>query len=141
MSMIPVGGTKQSGLVTAAVNGNSIGVFDTWTGGDAAATSAQHRSGGQGNMTSYRTLPKYSMITIGRVNNLAVDWDLIRGLIPQAGLVSGSVTIQPLDSDLNAYGNSRTATGLFLGVKGLDGDSDSEDIQSYQLDFSVDSWA
>lgn len=137
---LPVGGTEQSELVTVVVNGSTIGTFSTWTGGDAMATSAQHRSGGQANMTSYRTRAKYSEMTVGRPVNLAVDWETIRSLIPLAGLVPGSVTLQPLDADLNAYGASRTATGMFLGVGGLKGDSNSEAIQTFDLHFSVDQW-
>jgi hypothetical protein len=138
---IPVGGTEQSELVTVAVNGDSLGVFDTWEGGDAMATSAQHRSGGQKNQTSYRTLPKYTDMKVSRVLNLAVDWELVRDLVPQAGVVPASVTVQPLDSDQNAYGNARTATGMFLGVDGIKGDSTSEALQMFGLNFSVDSWA
>jgi hypothetical protein len=138
---VPVGGTEQSELVTASVDGISLGVFDTQSGGDAAAPSTQHRGGGQSGLRSYRTRPKYSEITISRVLNLAVDWELIRQLIPLAGLVMGSVTIQPLDADLNAYGTSRTATGMFLGVKNVKVDSNSDALQMFELDFSVDQWA
>lgn len=135
-----VGGTEQSELISFAVNGKTIGVFNTYEGGDAYATAAQYRSGGQANMTSYRTRPKYSDITVGRVVNLAVDWEVVRGLIPLSGLVSASCTLQPLDADLNAYGNSRTASGLFLGVGGIRADSDSEAIQNFNLKMSVDVW-
>lgn len=135
-----VGGTELSELATVAVNGTTIGVFDTWSGGDALAPSAQHRSGGQQQMTSYRTLAKYSEMSVGRVLNLAVDWETIRGLIPLAGQVPASITLQPLDADLVAYGNSRTATGMFLGVSGIKGDSNSETLQDFQLHMSVDAW-
>ncbi len=135
-----VGGTEQSELVTATVNGVTIGTFNSADGGDAYATATQNRSGGQANMTSYRTRPKYTELNVSRVVNLAVDWEVIRGLIPLAGLVPGSVTIQPLDTDLNAYGNPRTATGMFLGVGGVRIDSNSEALQNFTLRFSVDVW-
>lgn len=139
-SPVPIGGTEQSELVSVVVNGQSLGVFDTWSGGTSSAPNAQHRSGGQFNQTSYTTLPKYSPITVSRVLNLTRDWELIRLLNNIAGIVTGSVTLQPLDATLNAYGNSRTATGMFLGVKGTKGDSTSEALQMFELDFSVDSW-
>lgn len=138
---IPVGGTEQSELVTVSINGQSFGVWDTWDGGGSLAPAAQHRSGGQKNMTSYRTLPKFAELTVSRVVNLAVDWELDRALKTIAGVVPGSVTIQPLDADQNAYGNAQTATGMFLGVDGMKGDSNSEAQQMYVLHFSVDSWA
>jgi hypothetical protein len=137
----PVGGTQQSELVTVAINGVTIGVFDTLTGGDVTAPPTKFRSGGQYNETSYQTLPKYSDISVARVVNLAVDWEVIRGLRQLAGRVPMTVTVQPLDADLNAYGESQTATGLFLGVKGIHIDSNSEAIQEFTLDMSVDSWS
>ena len=135
-----VGGTEQSQLVSVAVNGTTIGVFDSFDGGDALAPSAQHRSGGQGNMTSYKTLPKYSEATVGRVLNLAVDWETVRGLIPLAGQVRMTATLQPIDTDLVAYGNSRTASGMFLGISGIKTDSNSEALQNFMLHMSVDTW-
>lgn len=135
-----VGGTEQSQVISMSVNGQTIGTFNTMDGGDAYATAAQYRSGGQANMTSYRTRPKYTDITVGRVVNLAVDWEVIRGLIPQAGLVPAQCTLQPVDTDLNAYGASRTASGLFLGVGGIRVESDSESIQNFMLKMSVDVW-
>lgn len=136
----PVGGTEQSILVTVQVNGQSLGVWDTATGGDSLAASTQHRSGGQKNMTSYRTLPKFSELVVSRVCDLSVDWELIRTIKSIAGGVPGSVTEQPLDSDNNAYGASQTATGLFLGVTQPKADSNSETAQMYELHFSVDQW-
>ncbi len=138
---LPIGGTEQSEVVTVAINGVTIGTFNTWSGGDAMAPKAQTCSGGQSNLTSYQTLPKYSDMVVGRVMNLAVDWELVRSLNEQAGQVTASVTVQPLDIDRNVYGNARTATGMFLGVGGLKGNSDSETLQDYELHFSVDRWA
>ena len=135
-----IGGTEQSQLVTVSINGTTVGTFDTFDGGDALAPSAQHRSGGQANMTSYKTLAKYSEASVSRVLNLAVDWETVRGLVPLAGQVPMTATLQPLDSDLVAYGNSRTATGLFLGVSGVKVDSNSEALQSFMLHMSVDAW-
>lgn len=137
----PVGGTEQSELITVAIDGYSVGVFDTWTGGDAQAANTQYRSGGQLNQSSYQTLVKYTVLTVGRVLNLAVDWELIRRLRPLSGRASGLVSIQPLDADLNIYGKPHVAVGLLLGIKALKGDSHSEAIQTYTIDFSVDSWS
>jgi hypothetical protein len=141
MTVLPVGGTELSQLVTAVVNGTSIGVFDTLTGGDSVAPGAQYRSGGMGIQVSYTTLPKFSDIKITRVLDESVDWELIRTLKQQAGRVAGSVTVQPLDSDGNSYGNSQTSQGMFLGVGSIKVDSNSDTIQTYELTFSVDSWS
>lgn len=135
-----VGGTDQSYLVTVVMNGTNVGVFDTWSGGDAVAKSNKHRPGGMGDEVAYASLPSFTDMTVGRVLEADRDWDLV-GLITQyGGRVPGSITIQPLDADGNAYNSSRTATGVFLGVKGLKADSTSDAIQMYELDFAVTSW-
>lgn len=140
-STMPVGGTEQSVLVTISIDGVTFGTFNTFDGGDALAPAAQHRSGGQANMTSYRTLAKYSEASVSRIVNLAVDWEVVRQLIPAAGSVSCTATLQPLDADLNAYGKARVATGMFLGISGIKVDSDSESLQNFMLHMSVDQWA
>lgn len=140
-NVLPIGGTEQSQLITVVVNGQSLGVFDSYSGGDAAAASTQHRAGGQRTQTSYATLPKYSGITVSRVFQLTRDVALVKTLRQKAGIVTGSVTVQPLDATGNAYGQAMVASGQFLGVKGLKGDSESEAVQMFELDFSVDSWA
>lgn len=136
-----VGGTEQNVLVSVAVNGQTIGTFDSFTGGDALAKPAQHRSGGQETLTSYRTLALYSEATVSHIMWLEVSWEMVRGLIPKAGSVPMSATLQPIDADGNAYGNARTATGMFLGVSGIKVDSNSEVLQSFMLHMSVDAWS
>lgn len=141
MTVLPVGGTELSQLITAVVNGVSIGVYDTMMGGDAVAPSAQYRTGGMGIQKSYVTLPKYTEVKITRVLDESVDWELIRTLKQQAGRFAGSVTSQPLDADGNTYGNAQTTQGLFLGIGAVKTDSNSDAIQTYELTFSVDSWS
>jgi hypothetical protein len=135
------GGTEQSDLVTAVVNGVSLGKFDTWSGGEVMSKPPQHRAGGQKNRKSYPVHADFSNITVGRVHEADRDTELLAGLRQIAGSVPGSVTVQGLDPDGNAYGQSHTYTGLFLGDKGLKGDSSSEALQTYDLEFTVDDYA
>jgi hypothetical protein len=136
----PIGGTEQSQIVSVSINGVSIGIFNSLTGGGSTATVPQARSGGQLNQQSYRVRPKYGAIKVSRILNLATDWELIRSLKPQAGLAPASVTVQPVDADLNAYGESQTATGMFTGVDDINVNVDSEAVQNFTLNFTVDAW-
>lgn len=140
-SALPVGGTEQDILVTVAVNGTSLGVFDSSSGGTADAPSVQHRAGGQVSRTSYATQPNYSAITVSRINQYTRDWELIRQLKPLAGKVPMSVTLQPLDATRNPYGSAQVATGLLLTVKEPTSDSTSDAQQMWEMTMSVDSWA
>lgn len=136
----PIGGTEQSELVTLVINGNSAGVFDSWSGGDAMAKSAQHRPGGMGPQKSYPAKRTYTDMKVSRVLEFDRDWELVALISQFGGEQMASVTIQPIDPDGNAYGNSRTATGMFLGVSGIKGDSNSEAVQMFDITISVDSF-
>lgn len=138
---MPVGGTLLNQSVTVVVDGQNLGVFDTFTGGDAVSKVTKHRPGGMGPERAYPGLPSFSDLTVTRVNEFDRDWEIIRSLRPKAGRVLGSVTVQPLDSDGNAYGNSQTYSGRFVGVKGLKGDSKSEAESMYDLDFAIEAVA
>ena len=133
--------TKQQFLITAVINGVTYGVFDRYSGGDAVADARMHRPGGMGDQKSYVTLAKYSNMTIGRVLERQRDWELTRTLKPIAGRVLASVTIQPLDQNGAAWGTAQVASGRFLGVKGIDSDSDSDEIEMYELEFAIEHWA
>lgn len=135
---MPLGGTEQSSLVTVVVDGTNFGVFDTYAGGDALAKSVKHRPGGMGSERSYVTLASYSDMKVSRVLEIDRDWDMAAFLTVFAGRVPGSVTVQPLDGDGNAFGNSHTFSGVFLGVSGIKGDSNSEAVQMVDLDFSIE---
>jgi hypothetical protein len=137
---LPIGGTEQAELITAVVNGVNLGKFNTWSGGDVTSKPPQVRQGGQANRQSFPVHADYSNIKIGRVHQADRDVELVAGLMIIAGKVPGSVTIQGLDADGNAYGQSHTYTGLFMGVSGLKGDTTSEAIQNYDLEFTVDSF-
>lgn len=132
---------EQQYSVTVVVNGATIGAFDTYTGGDAIAKSNKHRPGGMGEEKSFVALPSYTDMTVSRVLERQRDWELTRQLVPLAGRVLGSVTIQPLDENGAAWGASRVASGRFLGVKGWKADSNSDAVLMYELDFSIEHWA
>lgn len=141
MTTIPIGSTEQARLITVVVNGVNLGAFQSYSGGDTTAKVTKSREGGMGTEVPYPGLPSYSDMKVSRVNQAQRDWELVRSLKPMSGRVTGSVTIQPLDTTGNAYGNSQTATGLFLGVSGTKGTSDSEAPSKYDLDFSITSWS
>lgn len=137
----PVGGTEQSELLSVVVNNQPLGVFDTKTGGDALAKDIKHRPGGMGPELPYTSLPTYSTMTLSRVYQANRDHELVRSLIPLAGRVAASVTIQPLDAEGNAYGQARTASGWFLGVREPKIDSTSDAVQMYDIEMSVVAYA
>lgn len=127
--------------VTVIIDGQTIGVFDTFNGGDAIATSTKHRPGGMGEEKDYASLPSYSDITVSRVYERERDHELLRSLTRKAGRVPWSITEQPLDASGNAWGAPTVYSGRFLGVKRGDVDSTSGEPRMCELDGSVTSVA
>jgi hypothetical protein len=129
--------TKMQFLITVVVDGQNIGVFDTWSGGDAVATESKHRPGGMGTEESYVSLPSYTSGAVTRVYKRERDHELLRTLTGKAGRVPASVTEQPLDDNGNAWGKPTVYSGRFLGPKRGDMDSTSDDPRMLELDISV----
>lgn len=133
---LAIAASEQNYLVTVVVNGTALGVFDSWSGGDAVAKSNKHRAGGMGPEKAYASLPSYTDMTVSRVLEPARDWELVRSLKNLAGDVNASVTIQPLDADGNTWGKPKVYSGMFLGVKDGKVDSTSDAIKMFELDIS-----
>lgn len=129
--------TQMEALVTATVDGLSLGVFDTRSGGDNVGTEVKHRPGGMGPEQTYTSLSSPTTITVSRVFENARDFELMRRLQAIAGRNHpASVTEQPLDGDGNAYGQPITWSGSFLGVKWGGVDSNSSTARMVELDIS-----
>lgn len=129
--------TEQNYLVSVVVNGQALGTFDAYSGGDAQAKSVKHRPGGMGPEKSYSSLPSYTTLTVSRVLEPARDWELVRSLTQIAGRVDASMTEQPLDANGVAWGKPKTFTGHFLGVKPGKVDSTSDAIRMFEVDIDV----
>lgn len=138
---VPIGGVEQASSITVVVDGQVLGIFDSYSGGEPTAKSNKHRPGGMGAEVSYGSLPSWSDISVSRVYQTDRDWELERTLVTKAGRVSFSMTEQPLDPDGNSYGNPKTWSGRFLGVKPGKADSTSEAVRMWEIDAEITSEA
>jgi hypothetical protein len=129
--------SEQNFLLTVVVDGQSLGTFDSFSGGDATAKSIKHRPGGMGPEVNYASLPVFSALTVSRVLEPARDWELIRTLNQKAGRVNASMTEQPLDADGNPWGNPKVYSGAFRGVKPGKVDSTSDNLRMFEVDLDV----
>lgn len=129
--------TEMQGLITVVVDGQSLGVFDTRSGGDVAATETKYRPGGMGPEKGYVALPSPAAVTVSRAYENERDVALMKVLQAKAGRVLGSVSEQPLDDEGNAYGAPTVFAGRFLGLKWGNADSMSNNVRKVELDFSI----
>jgi hypothetical protein len=132
-----VGGIEQAYLVTCRVDGQDLGVWDTFSGGGPTTKTNMHRPGGMGEQVIYTSLPTYADVKVGRVLNDDRDWELSRRLATKCGRVRCSATVQPLDADGNAYGKSKTYSGILASLDDGKVDSTSEANKMLELTFGI----
>jgi hypothetical protein len=132
--------SQQQFLTTLHVDGfGNVGVFDKQDGGDVTTTPVKHRPGGSKVEVIYPSLPVYGTITLERVydNEFRNDQVTIANLRKLVGSGKCTVTEQPLDANLNAFGTPRTFTGLLTAVKDGGVDSTSEAARLWTVDIDI----
>ena len=125
-------------LVTLHVTGyGNTGVWDKMTGGNVTANLPRHRQGGQKVETVWPGLQTISDITLSRVYDNYYrnpkDQVVIAKLNKLAGTAQATVTQQPLDQNLVAFGTPRTYRGWLASVDPGDVDSTSDAERMYSV--------
>lgn len=120
-------------LVTATVDGVSIGIFDKMTGGEITSEETKYAPGGMQPQVSLGGMRSVENVTISR---LARGEDDVHWLFERAGRADMSVTRQPLDADGNAYGRPVTYSGKLQGVTPAEIDSESSDAALLELEMA-----
>jgi hypothetical protein len=131
--------TEQQFLPSISIDGyGNLGTYDKWSGGDVTATITKYRPGGMGPEITYPSLSIIGDVTVSRVFVTERDAALVAALQPQAGLVYGTITLQPLDATGNALGNPTTYRGRLAAVKPGNTDSTSSAPRMYDLMFAIE---
>lgn len=125
--------SQQNSLITVAVDGLPIGVFDTRTGGESSAEVTKYRPGGMAKQKLRSGLPEVGDVTVGREFEFDRDNDLARTLRARTGKAPMSVNDQPLDNDGAPFGKPTTWTGVLNSVNTGDSDSNSSDGRMLEL--------
>lgn len=127
--------TSQQSLITATIDGRSLGIFDTFSGGEPSADVPKHRPGGLVGEKSYAALPTYGDVTIGRELDLQRDVELYRTLLARVGKAPVSVSKQPLDENGAPSGRPFTYTGRLSAMTEPESDSNDSSVSMWQLTF------
>jgi len=133
--------SQQNSLITVAVDGVPLGVFDQRSGGQSTAEVSKYRPGGMGRQKSRRGLPEPSDLTVSREFEFDRDIDLAAWLRTRVGRGQVSVNSQPLDDNANPTGRPTTWTGTLNSVDTGDEDSNSTDGRMLELVVVVDNVA
>lgn len=125
--------SQMQSLVTVAVDGISLGVFDTRTGGETSAEVSKYRPGGMGKQRTRMALPEQGDVTVGREFETERDNEVLRTLRGRTGRAPMSVNEQPLDDNGAPFGKPTTWVGRLQSVNGGDADSNSNDGRMIEL--------
>lgn len=123
---------------TLVVDGRPLGVFDTWSGGEADSDEVKYSPGGMGAEEAHGGRQVVGNVTLGRMYKRDRDHELVRWLISRRGRAKVVASRQPLDRDGNAFGRPLVYTGILKAVSPQDVDSNSSDPDIFEVEISTD---
>jgi hypothetical protein len=124
--------------VTAEIDGEEFGPFDTFNPGEVSSSTGRHRPGGQRTAVRTRGLPERSTGELTVVPKTAGELTRYRALERKAGRVAMKVVEQPLDVNGDPQGKAAIWTGLLESININNVDSDSSDDRQVTLTFGPD---
>lgn len=125
-------------LITAVCDGRPLGVFDSFEGGEVDSEETKYRPGGMADEVSLGGSRTVANITIGRLNELARDNDLIRWLLSRVGRGQMVVNKQPLDVNKNPFGRPLVYTGKLKTVTPPNHDSNDNSAAVWTMVVSTE---
>jgi len=127
---------KDQYSVTARVDGvGSLGVFDTFTGGDVDSDEIKYRPGGMANPISLGGAITMANVTISRLYVLERDHPIVHKLLSVVGKAKIHVSKQPLDTNKVPYGRPLVYSGTLKRIKPPEHDSVSSDPGLIEFEF------
>jgi hypothetical protein len=124
--------------VTVRVDDLDLGVFQTFSGGGAAADDTKNRPGGMGPEESLGGPVSRDAFTVGRLYKLERDHPIYKALDSKTGAARVVAVRQKLNRDRTPFGDPITYTGTLIKVTPPDHDSNASDRAEFTLEVSAD---
>lgn len=121
--------TKSQALITASLNGKSLGTWDTRSGGEVTAPLTKYRPGGSRTEVIDAARSTAGDVTISRRFDLQRDIPVERAVRSAVGRGRIVITEQPLDIDGVKFGKPIVYIGKVSSVAIDDADSNSDDTR------------
>jgi len=131
-------GRQDQYAVTLTIDGRNCGTWDTLSGGEATSEETKHRPGAMGPQKSYGGPTSVGNVTLGRVMERDRDGELARWMMSRRGKGRCTASRQMLDTDGLPFSKPIVYTGTLLTVTPGDIDSDSSDVDMYEIEISTD---
>lgn len=124
--------------VTVRVDDIDVGVFDSFSGGGAAAEDTKNRPGGMAPEESLGGPVSRDAFTVGRLYKLERDHGLFKILDGKTGAGRVVAVRQKLNRDRSPFGDPITYTGTLMKVTPPDHDSNKGEAALFALEVSAD---
>lgn len=124
---------EQEFLVTVSIDGDLLGIFDTFDGGDVSSEAKVYRAGGMADPEVLSAAPATEDVTVSRGYRGERDGPLKRTLNNKVG---HDITIgkQPLNGDKSIVPDSlETFTGKIKSVSGPSHNSEGTDVSKLTI--------
>ena len=129
--------TSRQYAVTAVLDGQPLGVFDSFSGGGVDSEELKYRPGGMAEEISLGGQRMVENVTIARLYDLVRDHAQVPQLIARVGKGEVVVSKQPLDTDGNVFGRPLVYRGKLKRVTPPEHDSTSNDAATIELEVST----
>jgi hypothetical protein len=131
--------TVDQDLITVSVEGEgSLGVFDTWDGGDGDSSETKYREGGSGDEVTLGGNKTLSNVTVSRLYKPARDAALFRRVFAKRGQARATASRQPLDSGRLPYGDPLVANGIVKKCMLTKADSNATGPKIWTMEISTE---
>lgn len=125
--------------VRVAVDGQSMGIFDTRNGGAVTAESTSYKPGGMGGTVQLGGSKSTEDLEIARLEaRERQDHALVTWLMQRVGSARVVCTETPLTKDAQAAGPARTYRGVLTGVTPSDHDSEDNTASRFTITVAVE---
>jgi hypothetical protein len=122
--------------VTVVIDGEDLGTFDKFTGGEIDSEETTYKPGGMGARVSLGGSVNVGNVTISRLYDIEREQPIIHRLLARVGKGQMTVNKQPLDVDGNVYGRPLVYTGKLKQVNPPEVDSESSDAALLELEMT-----
>jgi hypothetical protein len=125
-------------LVTVAVDGRPLGVFDTKAGGEIDSEETKYAPGGMAAEISLGGRRTIGNVTVGRYCDRTRNWPIIKWLSDRVGSGRVAIGVTPLAFDATPGGQQMGYTGTLKQVTPPDIDSTGSDAAKLELECTID---
>jgi hypothetical protein len=123
--------------ITATIDGEDAGPFTEMKGGESEADSSKIREGGGEDEIPLGGPKSVSDITLTHTYRPDRDSLLLTRWHGRTGLAAVVIKKQPLDDDLNAFGQPRVYTGILQKTGDPETNANANDTATFDLEISA----